>query len=237
MVADFSDLAKKQDVFVAPSSTMRHFNFAEKIREVVLNGAVGHPLYVTYHVGQYLPDWHPWEDIKDFYVSNPLTAACKEIVPFELTWLCETLADYEPEVLTSVISRSGQINAPIDDLYNALFKFSSNCLLNLTIEVLSKPSATRKFHLVGTNGTITYDALTKELTTQTSEPSGIEVLDMSIKAVDGYIHSDQPYEKEMAAFFSAIEKKNGEFFPNDLDRDAKVLKLLQKIEEKAIKIE
>ncbi len=20
----------------------------------------------TYHVGQYLPDWHPWEDIKDF---------------------------------------------------------------------------------------------------------------------------------------------------------------------------
>ena len=115
LVADFSDLAKKQDVFVAPSSTMRHFNFAEKIREVVLNGEVGHPLYVTYHVGQYLPDWHPWEDIKDFYVSNPLTAACKEIVPFELTWLCETLADYEPEVLTSVISRSGQINAQIDE--------------------------------------------------------------------------------------------------------------------------
>jgi len=40
----------------------------------------------------------------------------------------------------------------------------------------------------------------------------------------------------MAAFFSAIENKNEHLFPNDLDRDAKVLKLLKKIEEKAINI-
>jgi predicted dehydrogenase len=215
---------------------MRHFKFAEKIRENLQIGIIGEPLYITYHVGQYLPDWHPWEDIKDFYVSNPSTAACKEIVPFELTWLCEILDDYEPEVLTSVISRTGQIDAPIDDLYNAVFRSASGCLLNLTIEILSRPSATRKFHLVGTNGTITYDALTKEITTETAQPRNLDVLDMTVKPVDGYIYSDQPYEKEMAAFFSAILKTDKKLFPNDLDRDSKVLKLLQLIEEKAVKI-
>ena len=39
----------------------------------------------VYHSGQYLPDWHPWESYKDFYVSNPATGARREIVPFELS--------------------------------------------------------------------------------------------------------------------------------------------------------
>lgn len=235
-VANFWLLSQKKEVLVAPSCTMRHFNFVEQIRYAIENQSVGRPLYINYHVGQYLPDWHPWENINDFYVSAPETSACKEIVPFELTWLCEVLDDYEPKILTSVISRTGQINAPIDDLYNSVSISKFGCLLNLTIEILSRPSATRKFQLIGTEGTISYDGLTKILTVDSVHSSRQKEFNLEIEPVEGYIYSDEPYEKELSAFFNAVVSNNSELYPNDLARDSKVLKLLQIIEEKAVKI-
>ncbi len=236
-VAEVGRLAEQKKILVAPSSTMRHFNFAEAIRSALINGSVGELLYINYHVGQYLPDWHPWENIKDFYVSNPDTSACKEIVPFELTWLCEILNDYQPQVLTAVISRSGHIDAPIDDLYTTTLKTKYGCILNLTIEILSRPIATRKFQLIGTDGSISYDGSTKILTiSSVKEPKTVEI-DMAAKPVDGYIYSDEPYEKELGAFFKAIKLNNFNLFPNDLPRDSEVLKILNVINEKAVKID
>ncbi len=39
------------------------------------------------HTGQYLPDWHPWESYKDFFVQNVRTDACREIMAVDLPWL------------------------------------------------------------------------------------------------------------------------------------------------------
>ncbi len=47
----------------------------------------------TYHVGQYLPDWHPWEDIKDFFVNDKRTNGNREILVRELPWLTETFGE------------------------------------------------------------------------------------------------------------------------------------------------
>lgn len=40
-----------------------------------------------YHVGQYLPDWHPWEDYKDFFVGDKRTNGCREIMAIEFPWI------------------------------------------------------------------------------------------------------------------------------------------------------
>lgn len=46
-------------------------------------------LNYSYHVGQYLPDWHPWESYKDFFVSDKRTNGCREIFAIELPWLIQ----------------------------------------------------------------------------------------------------------------------------------------------------
>jgi predicted dehydrogenase len=43
-----------------------------------------------YHIGQYLPDWHPWEDYRDFFVSNKRTNGCRELFAIELPWIIDT---------------------------------------------------------------------------------------------------------------------------------------------------
>ena len=40
-----------------------------------------------YHSGQYLPDWHPWENYKHFFVGDKRTNGCREIFAIELPWI------------------------------------------------------------------------------------------------------------------------------------------------------
>ena len=46
-----------------------------------------------YHVGQYLPDWHPWDSLKDFFVSNKNTNGCRELLAIELPWIQNTFGE------------------------------------------------------------------------------------------------------------------------------------------------
>src|SRR5205809_54356 len=74
-------------IIAAPSSTLRFNPSIRRIKDLVDSGRIGKPLVLTYHSGQYLPDWHPWEDYRTFYVAKRATGAAREIVPFELSWL------------------------------------------------------------------------------------------------------------------------------------------------------
>jgi len=40
-----------------------------------------------YHVGQYYPDWHPWERYQDFLIGKKGTKGIREILGIELPWL------------------------------------------------------------------------------------------------------------------------------------------------------
>ena len=49
------------------------FRFSEhgrKLKEVVDTQIVGRPLYVHGEFSEYLPDWHPWEDYRSFYMAK-----------------------------------------------------------------------------------------------------------------------------------------------------------------------
>lgn len=39
------------------------------------------------HTGQYLPDWHPWESYKNFFVGDKRTNGCREIMAIDLPWI------------------------------------------------------------------------------------------------------------------------------------------------------
>lgn len=46
-------------------------------------------LTYIYHVGQYLPDWHPWESYKDFFIGKKETNGCREIYAIQLPWILD----------------------------------------------------------------------------------------------------------------------------------------------------
>lgn len=70
------------------SSTMLYRNEIKYIQKRVKSAQK--PLNYRYHVGQYLPDWHPWENYKDFFVGSKATNGCREIFAIELPWIIKT---------------------------------------------------------------------------------------------------------------------------------------------------
>ena len=68
VVADGYDelvnLAKTKNLKLFLSSTM---NYKPEIKYLV-NRVKNTKVSYNYHVGQYLPDWHPWENYKNFFV-------------------------------------------------------------------------------------------------------------------------------------------------------------------------
>ena len=53
----------------------------------IADAVQGAPVNYLYHCGQYLPDWHPWEDYHGFFAAKKETNGCREILCVELPWI------------------------------------------------------------------------------------------------------------------------------------------------------
>jgi predicted dehydrogenase len=228
-ILELSQKIKETDTVIVPSCTMRFYPGPMKIKELVEQGVVGKPLNFNYQTGQYLPDWHPWEDIEDFYVSNPETGGCREIVPFELTWLNDIFG--YPKPLACVKRKLTDMNADIDDIYHCLLSYPAGVIGNLTVEVISRPRTTREFRLIGTDGEIVFDGEAGTVKYINSSMEDWEVTVFNKGTVESqYINPEEPYIEEIRSFLKAVERKEVACYSNTLFDDYKVLQNLYTLE-------
>jgi len=216
-----------QDLIFAPSCTMRYFPGPRIIRDLVSRRIIGDVLSINYQTGQYLPDWHPWEDISNYYVSRKETGGAREIVPFELTWLRPIFGDIQ--MISCFKSKIGRFNVDIDDYYQFYLKFDNSVIANITVEVLSRPFAMREMSIIGTEGTIRFDSSSVRYATVKS-PDWITLNIESGTVIQGYINPEEPYILEMQDFLAAVKTRNKSQFPNSLKEDAELLDILNALE-------
>jgi len=219
----------KNRVLIAPSCTMRFHPAIKDIIDIVKSGAYGKVTNFTYHCGQYLPDWHPYENIKNFYVSKKETGAAREIVLFEMTWLVEIAG--LPKRAVGLNGKTMDLGVDIDDTYVIAMEFAKNAYGVINIDAVAR-YATRSLILNleyaqilwrwDENVVKIYDARkTRWINRRYSEA----------KAAQGYnknIREDM-YVDELADFIKAV--KNKKKFQNSLKDDIALLKLVEKVEE------
>lgn len=214
---------------IAPSCTMRYFPGPRKIKDLLAQQAIGQVLNVNYQTGQYLPDWHPWEDIRDFYVSKRETGAAREIVPFELAWLNDLFG--VPQALACVKAKLTDLPADIDDVYHCLMRYDGRLLCNMTVEVISRPVATREMRILGTEGEIVFSADGNSVRyTHISMKEWTEYEFSQGTVEKQYINPEEPYIAEMKDFVAAVTAKDASIFPNSLEDDCLVLDTLNALE-------
>lgn len=227
-VKSLEQLANKNGVLFCPSATMLFFGWVSELRSIVESGEIGNPLVATYHVGQFLPDWHPWEKIQDFYVSVRETGGCKELVPFELNWMTSLFGNVKVE--GAVRGNTGILGVDIDDSYNLILSFSKGLRLSATLDVLSRPKATRHLILVGEKGRV---LMTEPSALWLETLSGAKKIFVSEgPAFENYVNSESPYKLELEAFINAVQTRDSSAFPHNPSRDAALLSILEVIESK-----
>jgi predicted dehydrogenase len=222
-------MAKRKGVLVAPSCTMKFHPAIKDIKNIVESRKYGKVTNFSYHTGQYLPDWHPWEDIRKFYVSKKETGGCRELVPFELTWIVDVIGF--PEKISGYYGKTMDLGVDIDDTYAVVMKFRDSYGI-MMVDVVSR-YATRSLILNMEYGQVVwrwdepfvklYDAIdSRWIYYGKKEHQTAENYNKNIP--------EDMYVEELKAFIDAVHGKAE--FPNSLDEDIKVLKLLYELEGK-----
>lgn len=219
-------------IVMAPSCTMRYYPGPKKINELIHANAIGKVLNINYQTGQYLPDWHPWEKIEEFYVSKRETGGAREIVPFELTWLNDIFG--EAKAAACVKAKLTDMPADIEDIYHCLLRYDNNVLANLTVEVISRPKATREMRVLGSEGEIVFSADTNSVRYINTSMDEWQEYQFDTGTVESqYINPEEPYIAEMKDFVAAVVAKDQTLYPNSLMDDYIVLKTLYALEQMA----
>lgn len=223
-MAKLIDLCKNKSIVAAPSCTMRFHPAVKVMKKLVDDDKIGRILAFTHHSGQYLPDWHPWENYRAFYVSKRETGACKEIVPFELVWITWLLGTVKKVACTK--GKLSNLDVDIDDVYQLLFEFESGALGNMLVDVIARYPI-RHCKILGENGLIIWDWNERCVKLfDANEKKWIEYPQGEGIHEKGYVPQiiEDMYIEEMDYFIKAI--KGDTRYPYTLEEDKKILDIL-----------
>jgi len=213
---------------VAPSCTLRFHPIIKDITRIVQEGRYGKVTNFSYHSGQYLPDWHPWEKVSDFYVSNRATGGGREIVPFELTWMVDTLG--WPVEAKGCFRKTMDVGAEIEDSYAFVLSYADK--VGTVIVDVAARYAVRNLVINLEKAQIQWkwdDACFSLYEVETGRWIRFEQPEFS--SASGYNKNigEQMYIDELASFICSFT--GGAPFPNSIDDDIRVLEILKGIED------
>jgi predicted dehydrogenase len=226
-------LASEKSVYIRPSNTLFYFPLFSELRNILLEGILGKAKFLEYHSGQSVYDWHPWEDVMDYYVSDPETSAARELVTFELTIFSQLFGDLM--IIDAYVDRIGTGSlSDIIDIYNFKFKSEVIDLAIMTIQAFSSPRAIRSLFIQFELGQLFYNLEDNIIKIIYDNELRSEIIKLeSSSAYSGYINPDLPYKLELEEFINgmiASESKSIDSFRNNLFMDYKIISLLEKIE-------
>jgi predicted dehydrogenase len=218
-------LAKTMGRTLFLSST---FFYREEIRYIRSKISVDKKWNYSYHIGQYLPDWHPWENYKDFFLGDKRTNGCREIMAIELPWLTATFG--EVEIVNVLSDKLTALNIDYMDNFIIQLQHKNGNKGALIVDVVS-PVAVRKLEVysegayISWNGTpdsvAEFDARSKKLVPVT--------LSEQTEHVDGYsaFVVENAYKNEIREFFNVVNGISKAQY--GFDQDLKVLQLIDMI--------
>ncbi|MBE6094914.1 MAG: Gfo/Idh/MocA family oxidoreductase [Schwartzia succinivorans] len=222
-------LAKEKGRILFLSSTPL---YREEIKHISrrVKETVGRVNY-SFHVGQYLPDWHPWDVLQDFFVSKKETNGCRELFAIELPWIIQTFG----KVKKIEVMRHKATTLPIqyDDSYFVLLEHETGHHGVLIVDVASR-EAVRHLELFGENLFLTWDGTPDSLREKNLASKVMECVQSykseNIQHEAAYSKNivENAYAAEIKNFFAVVKKQEEPLY--SFQQDTEILELIDRIE-------
>lgn len=166
-----------------------------KLKYIINLGGIGRIISVHAHWGEYLPDWHPWEDYRLSYSAQKkmgggvILTLCH---PFDyLHWICGPAAN--------VFATGGQLSdleLDTEDTVMINIQYQNGIIGQVYLDYIQKP-AKHCLDIVGTKGKMEWNNATGEATIYYKNPYKKEVIkpilgfernDLFIAELEDFIH-------------------------------------------------
>jgi predicted dehydrogenase len=147
--------AQKSGSRILVGFQFRYHPTLNKAREIIGSGTLGKILTVHAHWGEYLPQWHPWEDYRQSYAARTdLGGGVIVTLTHPLDYLRYLLGDVES--LWSFNGHISPLEVDVEDVAEIGLKFSSGAVGGVHVNYFQRPPVHR-LEIVGTNGTLHWD--------------------------------------------------------------------------------
>lgn len=220
-------LANKNGCVLFLSST---FLYREEIKYIQRYIEPNKRWNYVYHVGQYLPDWHPWESYSDFFVKDKRTNGCRELMAIELPWLTKIFGNI---LSTNVISdKITNLGISYDDNYMIQLKHENGNKGTLIIDVVS-PVAVRRLEAYSENRYIQWCGTPDSLLEYDANNNQLRkvVLNEKEEHATGYsaFVVENAYKNEIKEFMDVVEHRKEQIY--GFEQDLIILDLIDSMEE------
>ena len=145
---------EQNDVKVLVGFQFRFHPGLRQVKKLLDEGAIGTPLSARAHWGEYLPNWHPWEDYRLGYAARPdLGGGVVLTLSHPLDYLRWLLG--EVESISALTSNKG-LGMPVEDLAEITLRFTTGSIASLHLDYDQRPPS-HTLEIMGTHGTIRWD--------------------------------------------------------------------------------
>ena len=218
-------LANENNLKLFISSTFLYRKEIEFLKESLKDEKVNY----IYHIGQYLPDWHPWESYKNFFVANPKTNGCREIFAIDMPWILDVFGEIDS--FSVIKDKLSNLEIDYNDNYFVTIKHKNGSKGVFVVDIVSR-KAGRNIEIYNENLHITWNGT----------PDSLKVLDLSKKEMTSinlyneYEHDNKycsfvienAYADELRDFISMVEKNTIPKY--SFEKDKKMLEIIDEIE-------
>jgi predicted dehydrogenase len=177
---------------------MRFFKPLQKAKALIDAGRIGRVVTARSFTGVYLPDWHPYEDYRSFYMAKKAQGGgvlLDECHAFDwMQWLCGPIAG-----VFSLVGTFSDLEVETDDVCEVIARFGNRAVGSIHLDMVDR-SARSEVEIIGTASTLLvdleghtvrlYDHGKRQWETTAFEP--------------GY---DQMYLDEITHFFACVDKR------------------------------
>lgn len=218
-------MAREKNLKLFLSSTFFYREEIKYIRSKISNEKKWNYIY---HIGQYLPDWHPWENYKDFFLGDKRTNGCREILAIELPWIIETFGQVlNVNVLSSKMT---DLNIDYNDNFMIQLTHENGNKGSLVIDVVS-PLAVRKLEIYSEGSYLSWDGTPEKLFEYSNGLQNLAQVQLSEKTehIEGYrsFVVENAYKNEINEFFDVV--LSGKTSLYSFEKDKKILEMIDQI--------
>lgn len=224
-------LADKNKRILFLSSTPLYRRELDYINNRINSGNKPERCHYRYHVGQYLPEWHPWESHKDFFVFDKKTNGCREIFAIELPWMIRNFGKIKNMTITNDTLSTLDLDYP--DSYQLLIEHESGNKGTMNVDVVS-PKAVRNLEIYSENMYISWDGRPDGLMEYDSETKKMNRIDLYIEVDQNRLYADNiienAYLEEIIAFMGCLNRDVRADMRYTMSEELEVLRLIDTIE-------
>jgi predicted dehydrogenase len=154
-LGEFKQLVENNKSRVLVGFQFRYHPGLLQVLKMLDENVLGRPLSVRAHWGEYLPDWHPWEDYRKGYSARAdLGGGVILTLAHPLDYLRLLLG--EVQALWAFSSCMGDLELDVEDAAEIGLQFENGIIGSVHVDYNQRPSA-HHLEIIGTRGSLYWD--------------------------------------------------------------------------------